>query len=147
LKKILLPSFLIGVAYLIFNKSKTNVTEMVQSLNILPKGIDFNLKDPFNPKIVLQISVNNPTNTSAIINKIYATIKNNGENFATINNNDNVTIKGNSENILSINLNVDVSNILQNLGNISPTFEVQGYAITGVVKIPFNKSLTIKLPF
>jgi LEA14-like dessication related protein len=114
----------------------------------LPNDISIDTTHLLNPKMFVKFEINNPTNQPFNITKIYGTVNNGRTQIATINNNDLVTVAANGISSLNVQLNVDVVNLIEDVvnGNLTKEFIIDGYAMSGLVKIPFNKVLTIKIP-
>lgn len=137
-----------GVVYYIYNNTKKNATELGESLTFLPNDISIDTTHILNPKIYVKFEINNPTNQPFGITKVYGTVKNLDTTIATINNNELVKVAANGISYLNIQLNVNVLNLIEDIGfgYLSNTFVINGYAMSGLIKIPFNKVLTIKIP-
>ena len=148
MKHLLSLIFLGGIGYYIYSKSKVSVDELVQSMTFTPNDISVNTDNLTDPKIIVNFAVNNPTNQPFVLTKIYGTINSGDYQLATINNNTNITIAANQVSNLPIRLNVDTLNVVKDIiaGNIGKTFEIDGYAMAGLVKIPFSEVLNISIP-
>ena len=146
MKKLIFPGLLIGAAVWLFTRAKNNVAELTTSLTITPSDVSLDTSNILAPKVIINFQVNNPTSTAATINKIFATVTNNGNQLATINNNTVISIDANKITTFPIVLNIDFTNLISWItnGNLSTDFIVNGYAISGITTINFNK--TISLP-
>ncbi len=145
MKKILIWFGVTGLALYIYERQKQSLSELSQSLTINPDNVSLNTSNILSPKMILTFELNNPTPTSFSITKIYATVMNNGQLLATINNNTTVTVSPISISKLPIQLNIDTASVLQDIfnGDLSNSVLISGYAQSGLVQVPFTKTLTI----
>ena len=142
MKKILIWFGVTGLALYIYERQKQSLSELSQSLTINPDNVSLDTSNFLSPKMILTFELNNPTPTSFSITKIYATVMNNGQLLATINNNTTVTVSPISISKLPIQLNIDTASVLQD-GDLSNSVLISGYAQSGLVQVPFTKTLTI----
>ena len=137
-----------GLAIYLISRKTQAVKELAQSIIMTPNTLSIDTTHILNPVVLLTFNVNNPTATPITINKIYGTVTNNGQQFATINNNVSIVVNASQNTVLPVQLNVDAIQVAESVadGTLGNTFMINGYAQTGIIQVPFLKTLTINIP-
>jgi LEA14-like dessication related protein len=130
-----------GLATILYLKYK-----MASSLQYSFSGIDLGTGSILQPQILVNLSINNPTATSATINAVNATIYNNNIVLGTIDATYEQVIPGNATVILQLPVNLQLGGILTDISTqlkkTGTNFEIKGSVTADLITVPIDLNYT-----